>query len=341
MTDHDVLYGYRLALFDLAGRTSVSDACRSFGVHRSTFYRWKRQVERHGLVMLRPRERRRPRMPNQLSQVVEQRIVAFALGHPGYGPDRITAEISRSKWGGLVVSPNGVWRVLRRHGLNTQAKRLALIAGYQASYEPPPDALPEPHIVVKRPGELVGMDCFFVGRLRGTKHPVWQVTAIDCYSSYAWADLVTCPTGQPTAARTSKLARRVASDLAQAGWKLERVLTEMATSSKPASITYSPAARSATPASVPAAPKPTATSNDCTKPSSTSAGDPASPATSTSATAACAETSPNTSSSTTPTAPTQAASPKAESRSTSSTPPTKSDPDHDHQLSASLGESPD
>lgn len=226
MTDHDVLYGYRLALFDLAGRTSVSDACRSFGVHRSTFYRWKRQVERHGLVMLRPRERRRPRMPNQLSQVVEQRIVAFALGHPGYGPDRITAEISRSKWGGLVVSPNGVWRVLRRHGLNTQAKRLALIAGYQASYEPPPDALPEPHIVVNQPGELVGMDCFFVGRLRGTKHPVWQVTAIDCYSSYAWADLVTCPTGQPTAARTSKLARRVAADLARAGWKLERVLTD-------------------------------------------------------------------------------------------------------------------
>jgi hypothetical protein len=35
---------------------------------------------------LRPRERRRPRMPNQLSPLVEQRIVAFALGHPGLGP---------------------------------------------------------------------------------------------------------------------------------------------------------------------------------------------------------------------------------------------------------------
>jgi len=76
MTDHDVLHGYRLALFDLAGRTSVSHACRSFGVHRSTYYRWKRLVDRHGLEMLRPRERRRPRMPNQLSALVEQRIVA-------------------------------------------------------------------------------------------------------------------------------------------------------------------------------------------------------------------------------------------------------------------------
>ena len=73
-------------LLDYAARTSVSEACRTFGVHRSTFYRWKRMVERHGLEILRPRERRAPRMPNQLSPLIEQRIVAFALGHPGHGP---------------------------------------------------------------------------------------------------------------------------------------------------------------------------------------------------------------------------------------------------------------
>jgi transposase len=226
MTDHDVLHGYRLQLFALAARTTVSDACRTFGVHRSTYYRWKRLVDRHGLEMLRPRERRAPRMPNQLSAVIEQRIVAYSLGHPGHGPDRISSELARPKWGGIVVSANGVWRVLRRHGLNTRTKRLALIAGYAAPYQPPRQPLPEPHILVDRPGELVGIDCFFVGRLRGAKHPVWQITAIDCYSSYAWADLVTCPTGQPTALQTSKLARRVASDLAKAAWKLERVITD-------------------------------------------------------------------------------------------------------------------
>jgi Helix-turn-helix domain len=67
MSEHDVLFGYRLQLVDLAGRIGVSAACRVFGVHRSTFYRWKRMIERHGLEILRPRERRRPRMPNQLS----------------------------------------------------------------------------------------------------------------------------------------------------------------------------------------------------------------------------------------------------------------------------------
>jgi transposase InsO family protein len=125
-----------------------------------------------------------------------------------------------------MVSASGVWRVLRRHGLNTRAKRLALVAGYAAPYQPPREPLPEPHILVQRPGQLVGIDCFFVGQLRGTTYPVWQVTAIDCYSSYAWADLVTCPTGQPTAVHTSKLAQRVAADLAQAGWKLQRILSD-------------------------------------------------------------------------------------------------------------------
>jgi transposase-like protein len=74
MTQDDVLFGYRLQLFDLAARTTVTYACRTFGVHRSTYYAWRRQVDREGLEMLRPRERRRPVMPNQLARVVEERI---------------------------------------------------------------------------------------------------------------------------------------------------------------------------------------------------------------------------------------------------------------------------
>src|SRR4051794_8186080 len=226
MTQDDVLFGFRLQLFDLAARTTVTNACETFGVHRSTYYRWKRDVERHGLEMLRPRERRRPQMPNQLSPIVEQRIVAFALGHPGLGPRRIAARLARPEWGGLVLSPNGVYKTLCRHGLNTRAKRLALVAGYRAPYEPPREFEPEPHIDSQRPGELVGIDCFFVGRLHGATGPVWQITAIDTYSSFAWADLVvTTPTG-PTIEHTSKLARRVAVELQQAGWRLERVLSD-------------------------------------------------------------------------------------------------------------------
>lgn len=183
MSKDDVLFGYRLQLFDLAARTTVTHACRTFGVHRSTYYRWKAQVDRSGLEMLRPRERRRPAMPNQLSQVVEQRILAFSLAHPGLGPRRVAAQLRRPTWGGLVVSANGVYKVLCRHGLNTRARRLALVAGYRAPTQPERPPEPEPHVESTRPGELVGIDCFFVGRLHGTKGAVWQLTAIDTYSS--------------------------------------------------------------------------------------------------------------------------------------------------------------
>jgi transposase InsO family protein len=226
VSQDDVLFGYRLQLFDLAGRIGVAAACRAFGVHRSTYYRWKRQVERHGLEVLRPRERRRPKMPNQLSPLVEERIVAFALGHPGLGPRRIAAELARPRWGGLLVSHNGVWRCLRRHGLSTRRKRLSLVAGYRAPYEPPRQREPERHVEAERPGELVGVDCFFVGRLHGTKGTVWQLSAIDVCSSFAWAELVACPSGQPGTAQTTRLARRVAADLRAAGWRLERVLSD-------------------------------------------------------------------------------------------------------------------
>jgi transposase InsO family protein len=226
MTESDVLFGYRLRLFALAAERGVSQACRLMGVHRSTYYRWKAQVDRQGLEMLRPRERRRPRMPNQLSVMVEQRIVAFCLGHPGLGPRRIAARLARPEWGGLIVSANGVYKTLVRHGLNTRARRLALVAGYRTAVGPPRDPAPEPHITSARPGELVGIDCFFVGRLHGAKGPVWQITAIDTYSSFAWADLVVTPEAGPTVAQTSALARRVAAELQAAGWQLERVLSD-------------------------------------------------------------------------------------------------------------------
>jgi transposase len=155
MTQDDVLFGYRLQLFDLAARTTVANACRTFGVHRSTYYRWNALVDRQGLEMLRPRERRRPVMQNQLPMVIEEQIVAFSLGHPGLGPKRIAAQLQRPEWGGLVISPKGVWKVLRSHGISTGAKRLSLIAGYRAPYEPPSEPQSEPHIDAQRPGQLV------------------------------------------------------------------------------------------------------------------------------------------------------------------------------------------
>src|SRR6188768_1423618 len=164
MTEDDVLFGQRVRLFTLAEELgNVAEACRLMGFHRSTYYTLKHRVDRWGLEALRVRERRRPRMPNQIGPHLEQRIIAFSLGHPGYGPRRISAELAREKWGGIRISEHGVWRVLCRVGLNTRSKRLALIARHRDPYERKP-ALPPPerHIDATEPGEKVQIDCFFV-----------------------------------------------------------------------------------------------------------------------------------------------------------------------------------
>lgn len=227
MTQEDVLYRFRLRTIALARELgNVRAACRMMGIHPSTYYRWHGQMVRYGLEMLRPRERRRPRMPNAVPPIVEHRVLAFALGHAGVGPRRIAAELARPKWGGLRISPSGVYRVLRRHGLNTRSKRLGLIAGYAAPPERrPPATAPLRHIRADRPGALVQMDCFFVGRLSKTRGTVWQYTAIDVASAYAWAELHVTPRN-PAVRWTTALARRVAADLRRHGWSLEKILTD-------------------------------------------------------------------------------------------------------------------
>ena len=65
-----------------------------------------------------------------------------------------------------------------------------------------------------------------MGRLRGTQGAIWQLTAIDVCSSYAWAELVVEKGQNVTARSTSRFARGVASELKAASWKLERFLSD-------------------------------------------------------------------------------------------------------------------
>jgi transposase InsO family protein/transposase-like protein len=227
VTNDDALFRHRLRVMATARELgNVRAACRIHGIHHSTFYRWKALADRHGLDMLRPRERRAPQMPNAIPVVIEQRILAYALAFPGQGPNRISAELAREKWGGLRISSNGVWRVLRRHGLSKRAARLGLVAGYQAPPEPAPRLRPpERHIEADHPGSLVQMDCFCIGRITGTKGTLWQYSAIDVASSYLWAELH-ATAKNPSAKWTSELARHVALDLSQRGWKLEAVSSD-------------------------------------------------------------------------------------------------------------------
>ena len=202
--------------------------------------------------------------------------------------------------------------------------------------QPPREPEPEPHIDSQRPGELVGIDCFFVGRLHGTKGPIWQITAIDTHSSYAWADLVVRPPSARPLSTPPRLraASRQNSKPRAGNSSASSPTTAQSSAAGPSAHDSRPA--SAIPRSAPAARRPTATSNDCTARSSKNAGGPPLPAISTSASPACGANSPTTCTTTTSTANTTDASPTADGPQTSSTVPARWSRDEPH-LSAHPG----
>jgi hypothetical protein len=79
-----------------------------------------------------------------------------------------------------------------------------------------------PHIQATQPGELVCLDTFYIGKLKGVGK-VWQYTACDAACSFAVAQ-VSLDFSAAAAARF--LANRVLPTFQAAGWPLRRVLTD-------------------------------------------------------------------------------------------------------------------
>ena len=84
-----MLVGYRVRLCTLAEDSGTS-------VSRVAWMGVREVDSPAGLETLSVRERRRPRMPNQIGPHLEQRIVAFA---PGASETPIPAEVAREKVG--------------------------------------------------------------------------------------------------------------------------------------------------------------------------------------------------------------------------------------------------
>jgi Helix-turn-helix domain len=113
VTQDDLLYRFRLRTFVMAGELgNVWAACRAMGIHPSTCYRWKRQLERYGPEILRPPSGVPHAWPIRPACWSSSGWSPSPSATPGFGPARIAAELVRPRWGGISLSPNGVWRVL-------------------------------------------------------------------------------------------------------------------------------------------------------------------------------------------------------------------------------------
>jgi len=112
--EHDIRHKTRV--LDHADQSgNVSFTCRYFGISRDTFYRWQRQFITGGpeaLINSKPcPENPKIRVPKD----VEEKIL-YVRREFGLGQLRISWYLQR--YYGIKVSSNGVYGVLKRHGMN-------------------------------------------------------------------------------------------------------------------------------------------------------------------------------------------------------------------------------
>ena len=224
MTLEDSIHSQRLRVLRDAERLgNVSEACRRHGMSRTLFYRLRQRLEQYGPDGVHPKRRQaRPGRPPAVSVQTERRVIAVALAWPTCGPQWYSDQLARE---GVRLAATTIWRLLRRQQLGTRRARLAVLERASATQGLLTErtATPIRHVEAAQPGELLSLDTFYVGKLKGVGK-VWQITGCDVASSFGWARLLI---GEVTAAAVLGFLREVVRPAYRdAGWRLHRVLTD-------------------------------------------------------------------------------------------------------------------
>ncbi len=189
----------KVGLLELAKQLgSVSQACKTMGYSRDSFYRFKRLYENGGEDALREISRKKPVVKNRVPEHVERAVIDIAIDNPALGQLRASQELLKR---GIVVSSGGVRSIWLRHDLETMKKRLKalesrsaqegiLLTEEQLAALEKAKSQREAHgeIQTHHPGYLGAQDTYFVGTMKGVGR-IYQQTFIDTYSKAALAKL--------------------------------------------------------------------------------------------------------------------------------------------------------
>jgi transposase InsO family protein len=225
VTHEDIVYDRRVRVIEYAARiNNVAEACRVFGVSRKTYYQWLNKAEQYGLSALLPKQRRKPHQPNAMSSEEVSVILAEAVARPTLGPKSLLRHLQAR---GVNRSASGVAKALRRHHLGTARQRIAALASLTAADSGlvTDSALEGPFgfcLYASMPGEVVGLDTFYVGRLKGVG-AVWQLTAVDVATRIAVVQLAV---GDKTAAVAAGFLDHLTKALRKHGITLTGVLSD-------------------------------------------------------------------------------------------------------------------
>jgi transposase InsO family protein len=199
MTTAEKLNRRKKSLLELAQQMgNISKACQVMGYSRQQFYEIRRNFQTYGAEGLIDKlPGIKGPHPNRVNEEIEKHILEYSLQFPTHGPVRVAQELALR---GIQVSSGGIRGVWNRWNLNTRFDRLLrlekdcserkielsevqikLLERFSPEFR-------ERHIQVSFTGELVAVDTFFVGTLKGVGK-VYLQTVLDCFSRYAWARL--------------------------------------------------------------------------------------------------------------------------------------------------------
>ena len=112
----------------LSLKSSVSGACRKFGISRKTGYKWLRRYKKEPQQPLQDHSRQPHTSPRRTADVIEKSVLAVRDTY-GWGPRKIHAYLRRQEL--PLPSIRTVGAVLKRHGRQRCCVRPAVIGGDQ------------------------------------------------------------------------------------------------------------------------------------------------------------------------------------------------------------------
>lgn len=224
MTPDQIIYQRRLRVLAQAEKTgNVAETCRIFGVSRTRFYEWQAVAERYGVDALMPKKRRRPLLSNATPTHVVEVLLTLAVLQPTLGCRQLAGRLADR---GFSVSKTTVNKLLADHGLARRHQRVARAAAVAATTglitRP---AFKDPmgfcHWAA-RPGDLVAMDGFYIGNLKGVG-PVWQLTAVDTATRLAMVWVIA---GAPNGILAATFINKVVRWMRRHGHQVRSVVTD-------------------------------------------------------------------------------------------------------------------
>jgi transposase InsO family protein len=170
-------------------------------------------------------------MANATPTWVVEQLLQLAILEPTRGArhyaDRLAAD-------GFSLSKSGIQNLLNRHGLGRRSQRVAAAAQLalftqglvtDAGVDSLQDRNDGPFgfcLWAGTPAALVGLDCFYIGKLKGVGE-VWQLTAVDTRTRIADAWITV---GRPTSATTATFVDLVRRRWRDRGYPIGAFLTD-------------------------------------------------------------------------------------------------------------------